>query len=287
MGEVFLLGLIVLASYLLVRFGSTLHALVFGSRYRAYRQLAAKYRGRCESRGLVDPPTVSFHHQGALVRVGLAPMVAGQNSPPRTRVVVRFGSAHPLRFELYPVARTVPSQAPRGTRPVRLGIAEFDRLYLVQANDVDITREVLLPESIRDAIEAMRRLCPPAGLLLSVNPDRMLLQIDRNLGRTVAMLDAAVRGTLLIHDWMLESVQKRMGEGVRVVEVGTSTAADLASPVCEVCGDPIVANHVVCTQCQTPCHRDCWSFVGACSTFGCGGKQFVLAPGQTVRGGKT
>jgi hypothetical protein len=272
MRELVALALVVLALYVIIRFAAALVAGAFGSRYRAYRAIAAKYRGRCESRGLVDPPTVSFAHQGATVRVGLAPVVAGQPAPPRTRVVVRFARGLPFRLELMPMARPSPPQPPRGTRAVALGRHDFDRVYLVQANDPEIARTLLGPEPVRQAVETLRRLCPPAGMLVSVNPERLLVQVDRNLGASAAWLDLTVRAALLLHDWLTLSIAERLADGVSVVAVGVVAASEAGPPVCEVCGEAILGPHVVCTQCHTPCHRDCWGFVGACSTFGCTSK---------------
>jgi hypothetical protein len=274
MMELIATGLIVLVFYLVVRFGAKLAAALAGSRHRAYRVLAARYGGRCESRGLVDPPTVSFNHNGSNCRVGLAPIVAGQPSAPRTRVVTRFGRGLPLRMELLPYSRPAPAQPPRGTRPVRLGLPEFDRAYIVQANDPDIARELLGAENVRDAIETLRKLSPPGGMLLSINPERMLVQVDRNLGLQAVALDAAVKQSLLIHDLLQTSVAARLAEGVAIVGVGPADARE-GPPKCEVCGDPIAGAHVTCTLCRTPFHRDCWTFIGGCSTFGCTSKSCV------------
>jgi hypothetical protein len=271
------LGIVALVIYALVRWGAKLAAGTLGSRQGAYRKIAAKYRGRCEARGLVDPPTVSFTHQGAGVRVGLAPIVPGQPGPPRTRVVVRFARGIPLRLELLPRDRKAPAQQPRGTREVAVGPTDFDRTYLLQANDADIARAVFALEALRDSVEALRRLCPPAGVLLSINPERLLLQVDRNLGGSVPGLDLMVRTGLLVHDWVVSSVAGQIRQGVEVVEVGTADTLS-APPVCEVCGCPIVGEHVACSACGTPCHADCWAYVGRCSTFGCGGTGHVARP---------
>ncbi len=275
MKQLILLALFVLVLYLMVRLASAAIARLAGARFKAYRQLAARYRGRYENRGLVDPPTVSFSHNSSNVRVGLAPVVAGQPSIPRTRVVTRFGKGLPLRFELMPVGRPSPAQPPKGTRLVRSGHADFDRGYIVQANDGDIAREFLHPDSIRSAIDSLRRLAPPSGMLVSINPERLLVQVDRNLGQQAAWLDLAVRNALILHDHLLESVATVVGEGVDIVAVGAAEAEDTGPPVCEVCGDPITGLHVVCAGCRTPCHRDCWTFVGGCSTYGCPCKQCV------------
>jgi hypothetical protein len=271
------LGVVIFAFYLAVRLLASALAKVSGSRHRAYRLLAQRYRGRYENRGMADPPTVSFPYNGSTVRVGLAPTVAGQPSPPRTRVVARFGRGLPFRFELIPTARPAPSQPPKGTRPVRAGPADFDRQYTARANDPDIARELLLAAEVRRAVELLRQLAPPAGMLVSINPERLLVQVDRNLGLHPPSLELAVREALVLHDRLQVSVAARFSEGIAIVAAGPAPAEDAGPPVCKVCGDPIVAVHVLCATCRTPHHRDCWMFVGGCSIFGCQGKQCLPA----------
>ncbi len=43
------------------------------------------------------------------------------------------------------------------------------------------------------------------------------------------------------------------------------------SVICQVCGEaPGKASVVLCAQCETPHHAECWRFIGKCSTFACG-----------------
>ena len=176
------------------------------------------------------------------------------------------------------MGRPAPPQPPKGTRPVRTGHPEFDRLYIVQANDPDIARELLHPFNVRTAIDSLRRLAPPAGMLLSINPERMLVQVDRNLGHHATLLDYAVRDALIIHDWLQASVavaadrghrHRGGGAGVEREEEARRSARSAAtrSP----------ASTSSATHCRTPFHRDCWTFIGGCSTFGCQGKQCTTA----------
>jgi len=274
--DLLVLGLIVLAFYLLVRLIATSGSWLSGRRYQAYRQLATLFRGKYESRGLSDPPTVSFTHNGSAVRVGLAPQVAGQSQAPRTRVVARFSGGLPFRMELAPMARPAPAQAPKGTRLVRIGDPEFDRGYVVQANDPDMAREFLAP-SVRRAIGNLHRLAPPAGVLVSINPERLLVQVDRNLGLYPEALAGMVGESLAIHDGLRQGVAARMGQGIDIVDVGPSEVLDAGPPVCKVCGDPILQSRVLCASCRTPHHQDCWEFIGACSIYGCNGKRSVTA----------
>jgi hypothetical protein len=271
-----ILGGLALLLYLMIRMGAVTASWLSGARYRAYRQLAARYQGKYESRGLSDPPTVSFSFNGSQVRVGLAPQIPGQATGPRTRVVARFRQGLPFRLELAPISRPAPAQAPKGTRVVRVADQEFDRGYVVQANDPEMARAFLSPQ-VRWAIGNLARLGPPGGMLLSINPERMLVQVDRNLGLMPDALTQAVREALVVHDGLQQGVAARLNQGISIVSAGPATADDAGPPVCKVCGEAIVTPPVYCATCRTPHHRDCWEFVGVCSIYGCNGKQIVAA----------
>ena len=258
--------------YGVIRSGAKFTSLLSGGRHKAYRQLAFEYQGRYEPRGMTDPPTVSFEREGATVRVGLAPFVPGQSSQPRTRVVIRFKQGIPFRLELAPTSRPSPPQPPKGTRSVRVGDSGFDRGFAIQANDPEMARD-FLTAPVRWAMENLSRLGPTGGMLVSINPERMLIQVDRNLGLSSETLSFAVREALVIHQGLRTGVMVRLAEGVAIVAAGPPTIEDAGPPLCKVCGDPIVNTPwVICMSCLTPHHRDCWEFIGACSIFGCQGK---------------
>jgi hypothetical protein len=271
--EIAILGLIVLFLWIFIRLLTTFSGWLSGTRYRAYRQLAAYYHGRYESRGLSDPPTVSFLHGGSTIRVGLAPNIAGQPAQvPRTRVVARFGHGIPFRLELAPVARPAPAQAPRGTRPVKLADPAFNREYLVQANDLEMARD-FLDTKVRSSIGWLQRMVHSGGMLVSINPERLLVQVDRNLGQSPEALGAAVREALVILDGLLDGVSRRLNQGIAIVDQSDTPPEGSEPPVCKVCGEPILDGNVItCAECNTPHHRDCWEYVGACSIYGCNGK---------------
>ncbi len=268
----FFFVIVALILYGMLRGGVKFTSLLGGGRYGAYRQLATDFGGRYEPRGFSDPPTVSFAWKGATVRVGLAPLVPGQSSLPRTRVVIRFAEGIPFRLELTPTHRPSPPQPPKGTRTVRVGDSTFDRSFVIQANDPEMARD-FLTAPVRWAIEGLAKLGPTGGMLVSINPERMLVQVDRNLGQFINLLAAAVRESLVIHDGLQVGVMARLAEGVAIVAAGPSATEDAGPPLCKVCGDSIGdAPWVICVSCLTPHHRDCWEFIGACSIFGCQGK---------------
>jgi Prokaryotic RING finger family 1 len=275
--ELVILGLIVLFAYLFIRLTAKFGAWMSGTRYRAYRRLATRYNGRYESRGLSDTPTVSFNHNGSTVRVGLAPTIQGQpRLNPRTRVVARFKSGIPFRMELAPASRPAPPQPPKGTRLLKLGEPEFDRAYVVQANDLEMARDFLGP-SVRAALANLQRGVHAGGMLVSINPERLLVQIDRNLGQSTEGLSWAVQKALILHDGLIEGVSRRVTQGIAIVDQPTTPDEDEGPPICKVCGEPIAAGAViVCAACNTPHHRDCWEYVGTCSIYGCNGKVGVV-----------
>lgn len=271
--ELAVVCIFLLACYFAFRLGSRGIAWLSGGRFRAYRLLADRHHGRYESRGMYDPPTVSFAHRNSLVRVGLAPMTPGQPVNPRTRVVARFAHGIPFRLELIPASRPAPPQPPKGTRPVKLGIPLLDQNFSVRTNDPEIAKEFLNPE-VLGAILDLQATVHSGGMLVSINPERLLVQIDRNLGLGVDSLDRAVTDALILHDGLLIGVGRRMTAGINIVstDAGLDDVATDA-PICKVCGEPIGEGPIiVCSACRTPHHRDCWEFVGACSIYGCNGR---------------
>jgi hypothetical protein len=263
--------IIVLVCYFVFRLGSRAITWLSGGRFRAYRLLADRYHGRYESRGMYDPPTVSFSHRDSLVRVGLAPVNPGQGFNPRTRVVARFAHGIPFRLELIPVTRPAPPQPARGTRPVKLGISVIDRDFSVRTNDPEMAREFLNPDTVA-AILDLQSTVHSGGMLVSINPERLLIQVDRNLGLSVDSLDRAVGNALILHDGLIVGVGRRMTAGINIVATDNGFDGEGSeAPICKVCGESIDDGPViVCTLCRTPHHRECWEFAGgACSIYGC------------------
>jgi hypothetical protein len=136
-----------------------------------------------------------------------------------------------------------------------------------------MARDFLNPE-VRWAVASLQRLVHAGGMLVSINPERLLVQIDRNLGTNTEGLVQAVHEALVIHDGLQMGVRRRMSEGIAIVDNRAgSPDEDSGPPVCKVCGEVIDGGLVVlCASCRTPHHRECWEYVGACSIYGCGSK---------------
>ena len=109
-----IVGLIVLSAYILIRLLARIGAWMSGARYRAYRQLAARYNGRYESRGISDTPTVSFNYHGSTYARWPAhdrrPTWADSPNPGGRP----FQSGIPFRLELASGSRPRPAPATQG-----------------------------------------------------------------------------------------------------------------------------------------------------------------------------
>ena len=134
-----------------------------------------------------------------------------------------------------------------------------------------------LSDPVRRAVANLQGLAPPSGMLVSINPERLLVQVDRNLAQQPESLLNAVHEALLIHDGLQYGVTSQLGQGIEIVASNGGAPEECGPPVCKVCGELIESPAVLCSVCRTPHHRDCWEFVGACSIYGCTGKTCVPA----------
>ena len=134
---------------------------------------------------------------------------------------------------------------------------------------------------VRRAVGTLLKLGPHGGMLVSVNPERLLVQVDRTLRADAVRFRAwrrHVREALAIHDGLIAGVAAKLAEGVDVVAAGPAAAEDAGPPLCKVCGQTIeVGPRTLCARCKAPHHRDCWEFIGGCSIFGCNGKEGIPA----------
>ena len=144
-----------------------------------------------------------------------------------------------------------------GYQDVAVGEKEFDDAYVVKSNDERWART-----------------------FVSSDLARIILRQRVNVDLTLASLIMRKEGSL----WETGELQsftegcmtilERLG-AVTGLKVGVQIeAVETARGVCQVCGAEMEAP-VACARCKTPHHRECWDYVGGCSTFACGEKQCV------------
>jgi len=239
---------------------------------RLYRQLAEAFQGSIETRGRDQSPLIRFTHRGSLIRAGLSP-VNSRNSgdSPRTRVVARFRQSLPFRLEITPRSGPGFTLPPRDARALELNRPDFDSQFRLHANDAAMAAG-FLDDQVRLVLGKMDHLALPDGMLVSVSPERLLTQVDRDLSLDFDQFEQLIRMTLLLHDRLVQAVERHAREGVSIVEELAGEEPEEAA-VCQVCGEPIGDGPITrCLTCHAPHHGDCWDYVGACSIYGCQGK---------------
>lgn len=184
-----------------------------------------------------------------------------KNSPAYSRLDLQF-----LRPR--PVVRITPAGVFSGlakffgAEDVEIGVPEFDRAYMIAARPRECARELLAPET-RGLIRRVHEYSRWGTLVVSTAGYRGELRIGvylKSEDQIRGFLECAV---------LLAARLAGDDEGVRILEV-----AEMAEGLCQVCGQPLGSGPVRCRKCRTPHHRECWSYMGACSTFACGEKKF-------------
>ena len=145
-----------------------------------------------------------------------------------------------------------------------IGDASFDRAWVVQG---ELAARVFAPESRAPCVAAIQHLRKYFDPCVEVRKGVLRVSIGQP-----PESDVTVRTMIRAATAVLEAVGPRVGEGMLWIEVRHDAAS-----VCRVCGTADGGRRVVCRSCRTPHHADCWTYVGRCSTYGCGGKEVLRA----------
>lgn len=124
-----------------------------------------------------------------------------------------------------------------------------------------------------DPVWAERRL--DSGLL------ELLKQLRVTAEAPVRVQMTGDHSTVEVERWLkpLEALEVvRFGDrlvtlnGARKGDTGITLVESTETPggaVCQVCTSAMDGEVVRCLSCRTPHHKDCWEYLGRCSTFGC------------------
>ena len=151
-------------------------------------------------------------------------------------------------------------------RAVKTGVRRFDERYIVISSSREGVQALLSPH-VQMAIEQLRQT---SGI--------QDVRVKWQEGSFI------VEAPTLIRDYPSLALFTSLATGLYDVAIGTSTegiefteatSATADNGICKVCGDALEGKVVYCRSCDTPHHRECWRFYGACSIYGCGEKKFT------------
>ena len=115
----------------------------------------------------------------------------------------------------------------------------------------------------------MRRLVLAVALLAAWSPWGRLLAAPRS--EIISQATAARHG--LTRPWFTQVAlelydQAMLTRSAGIEFLGEESAQLVVEAICQVCGEDIGEDMVVCPRCKTPHHRDCWQYNGGCSIYG-------------------
>ena len=237
---------------------------------RAYQRFAEARGGELHNRQLFQSPKVSFAHHGA--RALLSIYEPGDSTGLlHTQLTYTVPEGWPYRLEVFPQRR--PDEGVSTPNDIRIGDDEFDRRYVVKANDAKFAREYL-DGAARQALEDIRNLLGNDRILVSLNSSRLMVRKESVIAGAddlSVFADLACR----LQD-RIELFWQR-ASGIEILDE-SAPEPDAAAPTCQICGSEIAPEvRVNCRRCSTPHHKDCWEFNGQCSTYACGEKRFATA----------
>ncbi len=139
-----------------------------------------------------------------------------------------------------------------GMDDIQIGSPAFDSKYVIQSNDIDQLRSVL-------NLDAQAYISKMSEVNLTISGGdvfverAMPLDIPANIVRFAQQFVDAYFAMLKGNEVQME---------LHYIVTDSAT--------CMVCGDDIIDQSVSCLSCKTVHHKDCWDYLGRCSTYGCG-----------------
>lgn len=259
-------GLFLLLSFVAIGIVAAVALLSAQAQQQAFIKLAKRFRGKLEAASQFSLPILRLRHQGAQ---GVLRYTNHGTNHGKNQRYTHFQIHWPddkLRLEIYPQNLLVGMRKLLGMTDIPIGSPQFDADFFIASNDRAAACGVLSSE-VQQKIYALARLgyggfwsrnniyVEFAGGVLKVTKPTWL--------KSYSELESFVRLTLELFDLALLT----RDSGIEFLQ--SAPAPDAAPPRCQVCGDALASDIVLCPRCQTPHHRECWQYFGGCSTYAC------------------
>lgn len=174
-----------------------------------------------------------------------------------------------FRCEIYPESFLASLRKLMGMQDIVIGSPRFDSAFIITGDD-EAGIKALLNVQVQSAIFNLAEYV--RGMHVRIG-DRSLTVTCAGLLSDFARL---VEFAKLCRE-LCEAAVAAQGHGIEFLDGAamTMTAPAAGAARCMVCGELLAAEIVYCRRCKTPHHRECWSYGGGCSTYGCGEKKFA------------
>ena len=233
----------------------------------AFQRVARVRDGEFTAGGWFARPSVRFSYLGT--RVLLDTFSTGGKHPTYYTQLHLDWPHQQLRLEVFPEGFLSRIGKLLGTQDIQIGSPAFDRDYVIRGNDVRQIREILTA-SVQSRISSLRQFLGNNDIYVARTVGTLLIK-KRKLIREVRTLQQFISLGLALYD----DIKAIDQEGIEFVEPQPSSLGAATNAICQICGEEITSAAVHCKSCKTPHHEDCWTYSGACSTYGCGQTKFM------------
>ena len=230
---------------------------------RTYQSLAKRYGGNFVPAGWYGRPSARFEYAGTEVLVNTS---ASGRRGDFTQIHINWHDPK-FRIEVFPRRVSGAHRLPRGMREIRIGHADFDAKFVVHGSDEAAVRG-FLTDGVRWQIERLLHLLGRSEIHLSLQRGRMLISKPSHIKR-YDQLEEFVHLSTQVYD------QAMLSHAVGIHFVQDEVQA-IEEAICQICGEDITVEMVVCQRCNTPHHHDCWQYYGSCAVYGCGETRCVV-----------
>jgi hypothetical protein len=257
---------IVIVFAVVLIFLATYHHVRKTALNETYDRLARRFGGRVQTGGWFEMPAATFIVDGVAVRVDIFDS-GSKHSRYYTQVHLEWPDPQ-MRLEVFPDG--IWSQMGRliGMQDIEIGSPEFDRDYVIRSSDIEAVR-AFLSGPVQYQVNLLRGLRGNGDIYVSLGAGELLVK-KQGLIREFDQLQTLVQMSLELHAQAILT----QSSGIEFEE--QSAAQPIDSAMCQVCGESIESEMVICRRCKTPHHHDCWNYFGRCSTYGCGETRYYV-----------
>ena len=227
------------------------------------KRLSSRVSGTVFDAGVFSEPVMEFpvgRHVGHLEFFG-----GSKNRSPYTRIRVHVGRSPGI---LHILEQSFGQEFLKffGTQDLEIGDPEFDRAYVIKATPRSLARSLFTPERRGEGMRIVRSLRGFYHPTFDLDAAVVTVTIRgylRSENDLLMLIDAAKGFTAFVTEPLAPT-------GIVLEEVRVERGGE-----CPVCGTTMNAGTVRCDLCRTPHHRECWQYMGRCTTYACKGTRSV------------
>ncbi len=205
-----------------------------------------------------DLPSINFFRHGSSFQA----FITHQHGVNSIRLLAHWPDQE-FRLRIFPdQRRTKHWKKDRHLEDIVVGNDHFDKAFVVHGNNAKSIKELLSDKICMRIYSHTKRAHGRISIKINGNEFEFGGKATRLLGDSQVV--TIINNLVDIHRLMLKSYSglELVGAELVFVEKRQST--------CMVCGDQVGrAQTVTCKDCKTRHHRDCWHYIGKCSTYGC------------------